>query len=192
MSVLDRFSKENKLWDWFLNHASEFINAGPDSPVYTEFHEKLKGINPSLVFEISAVKKSGLRTVTISCDGRKEGVPAVEKLVEKAPTMKEWNVEAFRQPVRSVLTLEMGEVKLSTDDVLFDYQVAPGNTLDVVLYVDDIDKNNKDNYLQGALILLDAAIGEYDAMTKIRHLDLEQTPKNIKSLKPLTELKSVF
>lgn len=140
------------------------------------------------MFEISQKDKTDLRTLVISCDGVKEGIAAVNDLISKAPSIEGWSIVAFRQPVDDNLTIEMDGLKLSTSDILFDYQAAQDNMIDITLYVDKLSDTNRDKYLQATFVLLDAAIGEYAAMTKIRYIDLLQTPKDTKVLHSLNEL----
>lgn len=140
------------------------------------------------MFEIGQKDKTNSRTLVISCDGVKEGILAVNDLVSKVPSIEGWNIVAFRQPVDDNLTIEMDGLKLSTNDILFDYQAAPDNMVDITLYVDKLSDTNRDKYLQATFVLLDAAIGEYAAMTKIRYIELLQIPKNTKTLRPLGEL----
>lgn len=184
--------KVKSLWAWFEKHLAEFDELSGDNPVYEKFHKELSSIHPSLVFEISAREESGVRTLVISCDGIRGGISSVEALVAKAPTIEGWKIIAFRPSIDQSITIEGDGLKLSTDDILFDYQTAPNDTVDITLYIDGINDNNKSDYLSAAFVLLDAAVGEYRAMTKIGGLDLLPTPSNRKALYPLRDLSGIL
>lgn len=191
MSIFSNFSKEKKLWEWFKNYSARFKSEDLDDQIYSELHDRLTDIHSSLVFEMS-VKNKNTRTLVISCDGIKEGIPSVKKVVSSAPHIDGWNVVAFRQPIKESVTLEADKIKLSTDDIKFDFNEAPNDTIDVMIYIDGVNNKNKDDYLRASFVLIDAAIGEYQAMTKIRHLDLLPLPTDTKSLLPLSKLKGVI
>lgn len=52
-------------------------------------------------------------------------------------------------PVRESLTIEIGGIKLSTDDIKFEYQAAPNQMIDVTLYINGVNDNNRDDNLRG-------------------------------------------
>lgn len=192
MNKLYLFSKEKRLWQWFEEHRKMFEHDEIDDQTLNEFHEKLSGVHPSLVFEIGPKDKDDTYTMVISCDGMKEGIPSVEKVASSAPNIKGWKVVAFRPAIKGSLTIEAEDMKLSTDDILFEYADNPDGTIDVILYIEGVDEQNKDNYLRAAFVLLDAAVGEYLAMTKIRNLDLRPLLTPSKSLQSLIKLKDIL
>lgn len=187
-------NKEKNLWKWFRAHSDELANASSDSLTFQTFYKKLSQIHSSLVFQIGTDDRASGRELVISSDGIREGISAVKKLVEAAPSIEGWKVVAFRQPVGESITVDGGGIKLSTDEILFDYLTAVNNTntTDVTLYIDGVNVDNNEEYLRVAFILLDAAVGEFQVMTKIGKLDLLPMPKEKGSLYSLHELARIL
>lgn len=185
--------KAKSVWIWFERRLAEFDDLSGNNPIYEKFHKELSMVHPSLVFEISDREESGVHTLVISCDGIREGIASVEALVAKAPSIESWRIVAFRPAIDKSITIEGDDgLKLSTDDILCDYRAMQNNTVHVTLYIDGINDANKENYLRAAFVILDAAVGEFRAMTKIGELDLLPTPSDSKSLYPLRKLASVL
>ena len=185
------FNKEAKFWKWFLKHLNELSDLDADNPIVGELHQQLMKIHPLLVFEVTPKDEKGQNILVISTDGVRGGIPAVKKLVSSAPEIIGWQIIAFRPALTESITIEMEGVKISSDDILFDYRDRPDERIDVTLYTKDVNENNRDEYMRAAFVLLDAAIGEYAVMTKIGEIDLQPTTATTQSLQPLTGLASI-
>jgi hypothetical protein len=71
------------------------------------------------------------------------------------------------------------------------YPIVSGNTLDVIVYADQVTEENKSNVAYGCLLLLDNLLGEYDCVMKVRAYDFQSMPtdqRELAELKPLIEL----
>lgn len=132
--------------------------------------------------------------MTISADGVADLFPVVRKIVDKAPTITGWKVFAFRQrmPAEKVkgMVLKAQNHKLNPDKMKFS-PIVTGNTLDIIIYADDITEENYNQVAYGGLMLVDNILGEYDCVTKVRSYDFHNMPPNAANLTdlfPLLEL----
>lgn len=102
-SILNKESKEEKFWNWFeknqITYYNEIENLEIRDKLFDELSENLKLVNEDLVFEFSPKRENNIREFTISSDGIEEIFPIVKKLIKKAPKLKNWKFNAFRQPV---------------------------------------------------------------------------------------------
>jgi hypothetical protein len=192
MYFFNKPSKEQNLWKWLASRLSEFESASPEDSIYAQFHEKLMQIHPSLVFEYQPNNVTGTSILTLSSNGDRNGIPFVEELVSSAPKIEGLRVVAFRQPINESLTIEMNNTKLSTDDIQFCYETAPDNMIDIELYVGKISPAEEDQYLAASRVLLDAVVGEYNVMTKIRDIQLITNLDNEKEYLPLRKIVEIF
>ena len=130
-----------------------------------------------------------MREFTISAEGMKELFPIVEKLIEKAPKLKNWKFNAFRQRIPGDdFEIQYGDLKIGYSDIYYRSENDNGK-LGIELNIKDYNGNGQ---TQNAIyILLDGLIGEYDVTTKIGWIEWVKLDKNeIKNLKPIIELRN--
>jgi hypothetical protein len=191
-SIYNKETKEEKFWNWFEENQetyySESVNLEVREKIFDELSENLKKVNEDLVFEFSPKHKNNTVEFTISADGIKEIFPIVEKLIEKAPKLKNWKFNAFRQPVPGDdFTINYGDLKIGYSDIFYRSQTNNGK-LGIELNIKNYDGKGR---TQNAIyILLDNLIGEYNVVTKIDWIEWVELKENeITGLKPLTELR---
>src|SRR5262249_18461644 len=125
-----------------------------------------------------------------SADGNAELFPAVQEVVAAAPAIPGWAVKAFRERGPLDVSLEFGGRALSYDDIWFT-AVRKGDGLAVTLWIKGLTRENDGMLSRAALILLDNALGEYDAVTRIVELNrgpLPANPDTRPGLHPLSQL----
>lgn len=192
-SIFNKESKEEKFWNWFEKNQetyySEIENLEIREQIFDELTKNLKKVNKDLVFEFSPIHENNVREFTISAEGMKELFPIVEKLIEKAPKLKNWKFNAFRQRIPGDdFEIQYGDLKIGYSDIYYRSENDNGK-LGIELNIKDYNGNGQ---TQNAIyILLDGLIGEYDVTTKIGWIEWVKLDKNeIKNLKPIIELRN--
>ncbi|WP_396197689.1 hypothetical protein [Flavobacterium sp.] len=192
-SIFNKESKEEKFWNWFEKNQetyySEIENLEIREQIFDELTKNLKKVNEDLVFEFSPIHENNVKEFTISAEGMKELFPIVEKLIEKAPKLKNWKFNAFRQRVPGDdFEIQYGDLKIGYSDIYYRSENDNGK-LGIELNIKDYNGNGQ---TQNAIyILLDGLIGEYDVTTKIGWIEWVKLDKNeIKNLKPIIELRN--
>ena len=157
-----------RFWIWFEDNADRFFNipdAG-DKRLFEELTTELHRASPSLTWELSAVR-DGRRELVISADGHRERFPEVKKLVAMAPPFERWYVTAFRPRGSINCTITMGDVKLGPDDIWYGAKIMPAGGVELLFAIRGSKQANCQQFLNAAVVLMDGAIGEYDAVTKV-------------------------
>lgn len=192
-SIFNKESKEEKFWNWFEKNQetyySEIENLKIREEIFNELTKNLKKVNEDLVFEFSPIHEDNVRELTISAEGIKELFPIVEKLIEKAPKLKNWKFNAFRQRIPGDdFEIQYGDLKIGYSDIYYRSENDNGK-LGIELNIKNYD--GKGQTQNAIYILLDGLIGEYDVTTKIEWIEWIKLDKNeIKNLKPIIELRN--
>ena len=192
-SIFNKESKEEKFWNWFEKNQetyySEIENLEIREEIFNELTKNLKKVNEDLVFEFSPIHENNVREFTISAEGMKELFPIVEKLIEKAPKLKNWKFNAFRQRIPGdEFEIQYGDLKISYSDIYYRSENDNGKLgieLNIKNYDDEAQTQN------AIYILLDGLIGEYDVTTKIGWIEWVKLNENeMENLKPIIELRN--
>ncbi len=184
-------SNEQVFWTWFAENEQRLRTAvKEDARAVVEndpMNAELDRIHPSLLFELSEAP-DGKHELIISADGDHNAFPAVEALVQAAPTLEHWSVTAFRQPSADLnFELAMGEIVLSPQTVL--YRSAPdGDKLAITIYLPG-DVSKTDAGKMASFLLLDHILGEYDVETQLGAIDWAVLPSEPGDLAPLAKLR---
>lgn len=169
--LLIQKDKDVEFWKWFSQNQNElYHNEKNQQILFDELTKKLKNIDSNLTFEFSPIHADSIREFTISADGLKESFPTVMRLLDKAPKMPKWKINAFRQrvPGDGIQIAYDDSLKISYDDIYFRY-VKDSGKIDLELYIRNYKR--KSGFDNAVFILLDALIGEYDMETRISGID---------------------
>ncbi|MCF8713742.1 hypothetical protein JM658_02795 [Joostella atrarenae] len=195
-SLFTKQTKEDKFWNWFAKNQKvyydEIENLEIRERIFSELSTELKKINQDLVFEFSPIYKNGIREFTVSAEGIKDLFPTVEKLIEKAPEIKNWQFNAFRQRIPGDdIHIQYGDFKIGYSDIYFRYIDGQYGKLGIELNISDYDGNNQTK--NAVYILLDGLIGEYDITMGIDWIDwVKLDESNIENLNPITSLRTLI
>ena len=80
--------------------------------------------------------------------------------------------------------------ELNPDTMKF-FPVVSGDSLDIIIYIDNVTEENYNQIAYGGLMVIDNILGEYDCVTKVRSYDFHNMPAHqskLKDLKPLLTL----
>ncbi len=163
-------------WDW-LSRDGERIKSGlarDQQEIREEIHQAFERAFPQLVWEI-AVTEDGPWTFCISADGDREKFPLVERAAAEAPDLPGWHIQAFRPRGDLDCTICMDDKELSCDDVWCAVQPSD-HGLNLCLQIKGLDEDNAEMLIGAAFILLDNAVGEYDAVMRIGDVEIDVLP----------------
>lgn len=191
--MLHTDNPEQTFWHWFSQNSDRlFYFELHQEELLPEALEKIQNVHHDLVFEIGP-EIDGKRDFIISANGLKEAFPAVIELSKAAPIYDSWNIVPFRQRKEDAdLEIEIEDIILSPEDILFDYDYEDGR-VNLEVYIDDIDPEDERVY-HIVFILLDNIIGEYDVEMKIGQIEIHtlHPDMNQNKLRTLDELPRII
>lgn len=163
-----------EFWRWFESKKMEIedllMSETGDYSIYEELTNKLNSYSNLIIPELTR-DTDGNNVLILSCDGRSEGIPFVERLYECAPTIDNWRFQKFRAPGQ-VRELNYDGLSFKPDDISAKYYFD-GQYYNVELFITDYDDTNI-RYKALAFLYLDHFVGEYTVMTKIGHIEFRQ------------------
>jgi hypothetical protein len=184
--------KEAQFWKWFVeNKTNLYTQKEEQEKLLDELANHLHKVDSNLTFEFSPIDNKGIREFTISADGLYESFPAVISLVKKAPKIDKWKFVAFRQRIPDEsLAINFGNnIKIGYKDIYFRYKIDSGKILielNIRNYVD------APNFKSAIFVLLDALLGEYDAVTQIGYIEFVLLDEDkIGTMAPIIDLKKL-
>lgn len=188
ISFLKNKSPEKKFWEWFSTSSNDYFLHLEDKHKewFPILDKELHKVAKNLTYQFSPIKQNGKREFVISADGQKELIPDILSLVSASPKLERWEIIPFRQRQQELPVIEIEKFKVSPDDIYFEARVV-NNKISITLFVKNYIP--KKEYLGAIFIILDSAIGEYDAMTQIDSLEVKVLDESkLTELKPLKDL----
>lgn len=183
-----------QFWAWFIAN-EPILYYGTENPehrmeILEEVSKQLKKINKHLVFEMSPIRVGEFKDFIISADGIEEAFSTVIQLNKYAPKHKNWRFTAFRPRMESTdLSISMGLIDFSYNDLFFRY-VLTDKEFGVELNVRNFKHTDWEK--NALFILLDALIGEYDAVRELDWVEwTELDEQEEEELFPFVELRSI-
>lgn len=179
-------------WEWLRVNTARLRSRFQSRPqaVADEIGRAFSRSYPGLAWEVGP-NPSGPWVFCVSADGNRDRFPDVIRAVRAAPELPDWKVQAFRGRGDLTSELEMGGLKLRYEDVWCGVVERQEDGVRLVLCVRGLTKDNDQVLTQAAVIMLDNAIGEYDAATKVKELGrdrLPDDPQQQENFFPLSEL----
>jgi hypothetical protein len=181
-------------WAWLAANTSRIQAAGTgrrgaEDVAIGELSRAFKKSYPDLVWEI-APTDTGPWTFCVSADGNLQLFDRVKSAVAAAPPIPGWEIKAFRQRGSLDAVIKMRGRRLGCDDIWCKVQ-PDGTRARVTLLVRGLTLDSAEELLGAALVLLDNAVGEHDAVAKISELNngpLPEQPVKSARLFPLSDL----
>ncbi|MEM6317830.1 MAG: hypothetical protein AAF960_09170 [Bacteroidota bacterium] len=181
-------------WQWFLDNEPRLYygteNTTHRGEILSTVSDQLKKINKHLVFEMSPIREGEYKEFVISADGIKEAFQTVQMLTRYAPEHPNWQFIAFRPRLESTdLSISFGDFDFSYKDLFFRY-VLTDNEFGVELNVRNFQYTDWEK--NALFILLDALVGEYDAVNEIDWVEWEALKEEEEEhLFPFVELRKL-
>jgi len=187
-------AKIAKFWNWFLKNEPLLYYGTEDErnrlAIIKKITHQLKKLNKYLVFELSPIKEGEYKEFIISADGIREAFSVVVQLVKYAPKHKNWQFTAFRPRMKSDdLSISTGFMDFSYNDLFFRY-VLTDKEFGVELNIRNFKYTEWEK--NALFVLLDALVGEYDAVTEIDWVEwVELDEQKEEELFPFVELRKL-
>ena len=180
-----------RFWQWLATNTARVQSADGTNfgVIAQEIGKVFAAEYPGLTWEITRAK-SGPWLFCVSAEGNKALFPRVRQEVSAAPALPGWTIQAFRPRGSLNAAIEMNGRKLTYDDIWCSVE-AKGGGAAVTLWIRGLDEQNDSALGGAALVLLDNAVGEYDAVIKISQLNrgaLPSEPKETATFFPLALL----
>ena len=138
-----------------------------DYGAYNALSDDLRSFNELLVPEIT-IDTDNRYVLLISCDGCRQGSPAVEELTDNIDLYPNWKIVKYRQPGAMEFIPLKGQ-KVYRKDILISWEKTPDGQFDLTIHLKWYLSNQTQK--TGAILHLDHTIGEYDAMTRVRNVE---------------------
>ena len=184
-----------EFWSWFLKN-EPFLYYGTENEkdrveILETLSKQLKKFNKHLVFELSPIREKEFKELVISADGIKEAFSSVTQLIKYAPKHPHWVFTGFRPRMESDdISISMGSIDFSYDDLFFRY-VLTDTEFGVELNIRNFKYTDWEK--NALFILLDALIGEYDAVNEIDWVEwVALKEEECDSLFPFVELRNLI
>lgn len=180
-----------EFWSWWAERGDEgfatmFRDSGTNQQLIEELGQKVAAISPGLIFEFFAGETTEFAFVLTS-EGNDIYRAPVRRWLDSAPTSSTWSFHETRGAKPGV-TVEMGDVRFSTDDLRF--EVTHGNAVlnlrvhhpafaQLAFASENADANPQlPTIEQIGFILLDNAFGERAVSLWLGHIEFvrEDTP----------------
>lgn len=192
-------TKKNKLidsfWNWFIQNqisCMKIIDAD-ETDLIDEVLINLVKIQRGLAVEFEKLKDKYV--MTISADGIEDYFGIVQEIINRAPTLENWEFIAFRQPYGKEqvarITINVSGFTLDPKQIKFSPLIEDGN-LYIQIFSADINEETKNKIGYGCLMLLDNIIGEYNCVKMIsgfEYYNISESTGFSNKLKPLTEMR---
>ncbi|MGZ5192022.1 MAG: hypothetical protein ACXWCZ_13520 [Flavisolibacter sp.] len=171
--------QEEKFWQWFENHQSEYLHLDEldyqrKEFLLDQFLKRLHEYCDKLYFQIGGTPAKERRELVISAEGNLEYFEAVEKLISAAPELNNWKVVGFKQPMGTDFITEYGELVLDPKKMWF----LPLNNeqdpkmIGIKICIDKYDSNYASKFKQAVYQVLDTILGEKATATELNYLDV--------------------
>lgn len=196
MSILDEptsihadsaASPEQAFWEWFVAHEEMLLNVEEDpDTVCDAVFVALHSVDPALAFDMGG-DRDGQWEFVVTASGNPAAFPAVVRLTQAAPALPSWTIRAFRprRPMEGEFTMMCG-TRVRLDEVRFTARPSVGR-LDVRLFIPGYRRTPLDEFDEVGAMLVDMAVGEWDAETRLGTIHVGPPLPRVKS-RPLAEL----
>ena len=195
---MSEYKKIKSFWEWFeKNHRKYlFLNDTTDyakQKLLDEFLFRLHKYDKNLYFIIGGNPGDERMELIITADGIVEYFNKVENIVKEAPKLTDWKITAFKPAMGSGFKTEFRGHEFDPGKIIFIPLSNKQNTRAVGLHIcyPDYSKEEREIFVQGTYIIIDALIGEKAAALDIDYMDVMKTPANISDyhFRHLNELK---
>ena len=182
-------------WNWLQENTNWIqVEGGGDieensNKIAAEFEKYF----PNLNWEIE-ITDEGPWFFILSADGEIEKFAEVLTAFQDAPEMPQWVVLPFRQPGSLDLDVEVAGRTLTYNDIWCEIEVVEMEDhlgIELTLLIRGLTEENEDEMADAAFLLLDNAVGEFDAATRICEVavaTLDEEPEESNDFFPLAEL----
>jgi len=152
-------------WSWF-NEQSKFLASlhasGATNQLAALVNQQLDKIDPALAWEIGPGKEVE-NSFTISSEGNRSLRRLVERMIEAAPKLKDWELYTARQPREAPSTIRLPDRDLELATQNWDFtpiERASEGRIDLIVISGDLASVERGAALRAVFIYLDQVLGE--------------------------------
>ena len=177
--------KIKDFWNWFEenNHAFLFTNEVDNDvkeKLLEDFLNELHKYNDRLFFQIGGMPGKDQELI-ITAEGDAEQFESVEKLIEQAPSIKNWIFVPFIQPSDEDSTIQYGTTKITRSNLWFIPLQSQSHPTDIGIRIgvpdySSLDKKDTDN---AVFKMLDTVLGEKSFALDIDYIDIAELPQEL-------------
>jgi hypothetical protein len=169
-----------EFWDWFHENAGRLSWATGSDELAQDIHRHLVAVDPGIVFELEGNPGSA-RTLVISANGKAVLLPVVERVVAGAPSIQGWSIVALRPRLGTSLGVSYRGFEIEPDEFWFREEGKDGE-LALHVYLPGVGGPEEPLAMEAAKLMLHSAVGERDALLKIRSMTRHALPEDPRSL----------
>ena len=165
-------SQVEAFWSWFEKNADRItkaVNRQDHKVIVHDLGDRIDKAAPGVVHEIGRFDADTVELI-LSADGMHANIPGVLALSRAAPRLKGFVFTAFRRRWPKP-GLGIYDAHIGMEDLSYVAEDGGDGRLDLTLYIRG-DWDERQRNLIGFL-MLDQALGEYDVMTGLGHVDIE-------------------
>lgn len=131
-----RNSSPEDFWKWFVANESRIRAEAGNRSIVMGIAKELARVHPDLVFEYGMTSPGGDWIFEVSADGVPDRIPAVQRMVSKAPKIPGWRIVAFRQPVDLAgISLEVEGTRLELASITCQLARTEDQRLAILLHI---------------------------------------------------------
>ena len=189
----DSQTPEEKFWNWFDTNrervqSSLYISKDKiNDALIEEIGKKVKGYNKAISWEMGQAQ-DGVWELILGCDGIKEGIPQVEKLVNSAPKLPNWRILKYRQPrpIENTNRIAYEGLSINPDEIMVYFEKNDETSkFDIAVFFKHYSETDK-RYMSCGFLYLDEILGEYNVMTKVGSIEFLELTESIDKSKLLS------
>ena len=174
-------TKEQQFWEWFkVNEAKFFflnqINDDNEKErILDDLIYHLHEYCDHLFFEVGG-HPNEKQDLIITAEGDTDFFDQVEALVRQSPTLKYWNIVAFK-PAIGFGTIEYNGIKLSPETMCFNpLNSKASKKIGLRVHIVNFNPIREKDFLQAVYLLLDNILGEKSTALDIGYVDVKSMP----------------
>ena len=167
-------------WQWFRENKSNLDSLAETSdPLWDVTLERLKAIAQGLWFELSNLGVTP-REFIITVEGQTDLFDLVEEIVEEAPADPNWKFVALKPPMGFDFKTTYEGIELDPKALWFLplENSADPLALGLRIGVPDYKLDKQRSIHNAVLVILDTALGERVAASKIQHVEVRRLPQS--------------
>ncbi len=173
-------------WNWFVEHKET-----EEEALLPSVNERIKQISMGLSVELDC--ESRPKVVTVTPQGMKQFFAKAYEVVEEAPSIEGWVVQATKPALDAWFNFEEDESEIKAVEVTFMPLNAPEYPEDLAIrlyhknYVPQAGEA-QDKVVNGLYRLLDRLLGEESATFDFQYIDFDDMPHPKEQDYPITQL----
>ena len=182
-----------KFWQYFIDHEKKLYNLREEDieTIFRDLYRLINKVNNQLNFSTPVALIDGKREFTIKASSIGKNFQDVICLVEAAPEMEKFRIFAFEQRNDDEQGTTVNDIKLTRDDVFFNYTYDQEYTAFYLkLYINEFEEEN-DDYYSVAFDLLEIVLGEYVLGTEITEIEFNKF-HSTHELLPINDLPKIL